>query len=55
MIASDIFMYFERDNECSVSSSFHFIEHRSEHYIIVECQLESEIVLPLGSLEVSGQ
>lgn len=35
--------------------SFHFIEHRSERYIIVECQLESEIVLPSGNLEVSGQ
>jgi len=27
MIASDIFMYFERGNEYSVSASFHFIEH----------------------------
>jgi len=53
MIASDIFMYFERGNEYPVSSlSFY---RASGHYIIVECQLENEIVLPLGSLEVSGQ
>jgi len=48
-------MHFEQSNEHAASSSFHFIEHRSGHYIIVERQAESEIALPLGSLAVSGQ